>query len=275
MLPPTLWMSKYCFRFSEKKNASENGKSRRREKRKKEKKGAKPPQAAPHSACVLCVYCTSVWVYMRVCPIVCMCEFVLYKAGTRLCFFFFFFSTKRKIHQLGSVLKTGNNLTRKFRLEKLRLKMYIFMFKIQREGERTFHFRHTLKSQSHLSVCLLAPTFPMYMIKKKFYFCLRTTRIQLDPGEFSHPQGSGFMIECCLWYLNVVDGEKYQAVMLSQRTEDPMLLRSVAPALIWAASAPASRQQLNFACHVRFLAARGDFHKEERHWSDTDEAKRN
>lgn len=38
-------------------------------------------------------------------------------------------------------------------------------FKIQREGARTFHFSHTLKSQSQLFVYLLAPTFPMYMIK--------------------------------------------------------------------------------------------------------------
>lgn len=38
-------------------------------------------------------------------------------------------------------------------------------FKIQREGERTFHFSHTLKSQSQLFVCLLAPTLLLYMIK--------------------------------------------------------------------------------------------------------------
>lgn len=35
----------------------------------------------------------------------------------------------------------------------------------------------------------------MYMIKKKFYVCLRTTRIQLDSGEFRHPQRSELVIK--------------------------------------------------------------------------------
>lgn len=89
----------------------------------------------------------------------------------------------------------------------------------------------------------------MYMIKKKFYVCLRTTRIQLDSGEFRHPQRSELVIKM----LSLVPqrsgravGEKYQPMMFLRRIEDQMLMRSAASALIWAASAPASFQQLNF-----------------------------
>lgn len=205
-----LWMSKYCFasvgktKKTNKKKCIQEWKEQKKEKR--EKKGAKAPPAAPHSACVLCVYCTSVWVYMRVCPIVCMCEFVLkLQSRDKTLFQFFFLNKKGKYINLVRFLKQENNLTRKFRLEKLHLKKFTssFFLKIQREGERTFSFQPHFKVPIATFRLSLGPDVSyVHDLKKK-----KSSMFASERQEFSWIQeNSGIRRGEVSSWLNVVFG---------------------------------------------------------------------
>lgn len=152
-------MSKYC--FSEKQNASKNGESR-----KTRGEGAKAPPAAPHSACVVCVCvlyeCVSVSVHASVSSSVRVS--VCSRDKTLLHFFFFFSLNKKGKHvNLVRFLKRETASGGRSGRKKPRPQMYILALKLQGVGGELFHF--TLKSQWQLPVCLLAPTFPMYMIQ--------------------------------------------------------------------------------------------------------------
>lgn len=73
------------------------------------------------------------------------------------------------------------------------------------------------------------------------------------------------MIKCCLWYLNVVDGQLEKSTfniffsffLLLQWIEDQVLMPSVASALIWAASAATKLCKQDW-----ILGCKRDLHKE-------------